>query len=348
MLMRVVAWCVLGVLPLACGPADHPPQNPRMAAHVGDHRITEADLDAAWRERKPGEYARARQNTYRMRRGVLDDLIADALVADEVARFNRSEPVLLRLAVESGLLAAEPPVDEAQIEALYEQSGAAEYGIRLDTLRQEFVAVLEEQRAAATRDRYREHLRASADVRILLDPPRASIPVTPADPARGTPHAPIQIVEFSDFHCRFCRLSRPVMEQLLDKYGDQVQWIWKDYPLGPAAAAVAAACAHEQGAFWDYHDALFDRQGQIAAHESAVLQALARELELDEVGFAACMADVRHHDQVSSDATAGAAAGVTGTPTMFVNGRMIAGAQAFEDLERLVLDELELVNGGRR
>ena len=314
-----------------------------MAAYVGNQPITEADLDAAWRERKPGEYARARQNTYRMRRGVLDDLIADALVADEVARLNRPEPVLLRLAVESGVLAAEPPVDEAQIEALYEQSGAAEYGIRLDTLRQEFVDVLEEQRAAATRARYRDHLRDNREVRVLLDPPRAFIPVTPADPVRGVPDAAVQIVEFSDFHCPFCLSTRPALVQLLQKYAGQVQWVWKNYPLGSATAAVAAACAHDQGRFWDYHDALFNRQGEIAPDDGEALHALAIELRLDDESFATCVLEDRHRERVASDSRVGRVLGVTGTPTFFVNGRMVVGAHSFGEFERVVVEELWLL-----
>ena len=333
---------------MACGPADEPLHDPGVAAHVGDHCITEADLDAAWEKRKPAEYARVRQNVYRTRREVLDDIIADLLVADETARLNRSEPELVTQAVQSGVVEAGFPVDEANIAALYEQSGAAEYGIRLDTLRQEFVAVLEEQRSAETRDRYRGHLRANRDVRILLDAPRTFIPVTPEDPIRGAPDAPIRIIEFSDFHCPFCRRARPVLEELVETYAGQVQWVWKDYPLGSSAAALVAACAYDQGRFWAYHDALFERQDEIAPDHDEALLGLARELGLDDELLAACLAEGRHQDGIASDAAAGAAAGVAGTPTVFVNGRMIPGAQSFETYEQVVLDELQLIRSRSR
>ena len=278
-----------------------------------------------------------------MRRSVLDDLIADILVADEVARLNRPESDLVSLAVESGGLLDEPPVDDAQIEDLYKQSGAAEYGIRLETLRQEFIDVLDEQRAAATRARYRKHLRGSGKIRVLLDPPRTFIPVTRVDPVRGVPDALVTIVEFSDFHCPFCQSTRPVLAQLLQKYAGQVQWVWKNYPLGSATAAVAAACAHAQGRFWDYHDALFSQQGVIAPDDIEALQALATELQLDDESFAGCIAEDGHRERVASDGRLGRALGVTGTPTFFVNGRMVVGAHSFEEFERVVMDEIELV-----
>lgn len=164
----------------------------------------------------------------------------------------------MTLAVESGAVAAAPRVAEAEIAALYEQSGVAQYGFRLETLRPEFVKVLEEERAMDTADRYRDYLRANRDVRILLDVPRTVVPVAPSDPVRGAADATVRIVEFSDFHCPFCRQARPVLDRLMEEYAGQVQWTWKDYPLGPTAAAEAAACAHDQGRFWEYHDVLFE------------------------------------------------------------------------------------------
>jgi len=339
--------CVLVALALACRPTKEPPQDPRIAARVGDHRITEADLDAAWREREPAEYARAQQDVYRMRRAVLEDLVAELLVTDEVARQNRSEPELVTLAVENGAVTASSPVNESDVAALYDQSGAAEYGIGLESLRPDLVRALKEQRATEIRARYRDNLRATGAVLILLEAPRTLVSVTPSDPARGVPDAPIQIIEFSDFHCPFCARTRLVLEGILEKYSGQVQWIWKDYPLDSTAAALAAACAHDQGRFWAYHDALFDRQHQLASDGNTALLALAGELNLHEERFATCVAESRQQEDITSDVAAGRAAGVSGTPTVFINGRMIAGAQPFAAFERVVLEELALSEGAR-
>ena len=340
----VAAWA-LTALGLSCGPA---PESrcfdPDTVAYVGDRRITDAELDAAWRERKPAEYARAQQSVYQMRRAVLDDLIGDVLVADEVTRHNRPHSELVTLAVESGVVAAPPPATEAEIAALYEQSGAAEYGIGLETLRPEFVRALEEGRAIDTANHYREYLRANRDVRVFFDAPRTVIPVAPFDPVRGPADAPIRIVEFSDFHCLFCRQTRPALRRLMDEYVDEVQWTWKDYPLGSTTAAEAAACAHDQGRFWQYHDALFARQGETDLENNLVLLGLARELGLEETEFTACLAEGRHLGDIASDAAAGVAAGVEGTPTLFFNGRIVVGAQSFEAYERVLVEELRLAS----
>ena len=344
----VVVGCILGTLGLACAPLDESPHEPAVAALVGQHLITEADLDAAWRQRKPAEYTRAQQDIYRMRRAVLEDLVTELLVADEVALRNRSEPELVTLAVENGTVAPDSPVDESEVVALYDQSGAAEYGIGLEELRPDLVEAIEEQRVTETRARYLDNLRATRDVQILLDVPRTLVPVTSSDPARGVPDAPIQIVEFSDFHCPFCARTRLVLERVLEKYSGQVQWIWKDYPLDSTAAAMAAACAHEQGRFWAYHDALFDRQQEITLGGDVALLALAGELALHERRFATCVAQGRQQDGIASDVAAGRAAGVRGTPTVFVNGRMIAGAQPFGAFERIVLEELALSDGEKK
>ena len=278
-----------------------------------------------------------------MRRAVLDDLIGDVLVTNEVARSSRSEPELVAQAVESEAISGAPAVTETEVTELYERSGAAEYGIRLETLRSEFVNALEERRAMDTLQRYRAHLRANRDVRIVLDPPRTVVPETQSSPVRGASDSPIRIAEFADFHCQFCRRTRAVLEQLVEKYAGQVQWVWRDYPLGSSAAALAAACAHDQGRFWAYHDVLFDRQAEIPPDGDAWLLALAGELGLHEEHFRVCLAEGRHQDRIASDVAAGRAAGVTGTPTMFVNGRMVVGARSLEALEQVVLDELELI-----
>ena len=343
MLMRVTVACVLGVFGFACRPSHESLRDLDVAAHVAGHRITLADLEAEWRQRRPAEYARARQDIYRMRRAVLDDLIGDALVTNEVQRLSRSQSMLVAQAVESGLIAGAPAIVETEIAELYERSGAAEYGIELETLRPEFVKALQERRTIATADRYRDHLRANRDVRIVLDPPRTTLPVIPSNPVRGASDSPIRIVEFADFHCQFCRRTRAVLEQLVKKYAGQVQWIWKDYPLGSSAAALAAACAHDQGRFWAYHDVLFDRQEEIPPDADGWLLALAGELGLHEGRFRTCVAEGRHRDRIASDVAAGREAGVTGTPTVFVNGRMIMGAQPLETLEQVVIDELELI-----
>ena len=323
---------------------DHEPGNV-LVASIGDYNITETDVEAAWRERAPAEYARAKQDAYRLRRRVLDELIAEHLLEQRVERLDLTTEELIAEAIESGALPDLEPVKEAEVVALYEQSGAAEHGVSLDQLRATLVDALEEARRLEAQGQYLDLLRRQADIRILMDIPRASISVTPDDPTRGSPDALITLVEFSDFHCSFCRELRPLLEHLMAEYGDHLQWVWKDYPLGSVTTAAAARCAHDQGMFWAYHDSLFDRQGELLLGDVQLLHALAAEIGLNETRFANCLYTGRYEEIVEAEAEAGFLLGVSGTPTVFINGRMLTGAESFETYERVLLDELQLLRG---
>src|SRR5512134_2400316 len=101
-----------------------------------------------------------------------------------------------------------------------------------DALRPAIVSYLEQQRPVEARRRFIEELRkASSDIAIKLDVPRAAITVLPNDPVTGGASARVEIIEFSDFQCPYCQRVAPVLKQLVAKYGDRVKLVWKDFPL---------------------------------------------------------------------------------------------------------------------
>lgn len=328
----------------------------RIVASVGDHLISESELDAAWRERAPAEYVQAQQDAFRLRRQVLEQLVAEHLLRQQIDQSDLTAEELVARAIEDGVIPDIAPVDETAVVDLYAQSGAAEYGVSLGQLRPALIESLEEEGYARARERYIQLLRRDAQVRIRMPIPRVPVDVTRADPARGSPDAPVRLVEFSDFHCPFCRDLRPTLERLMATYGDDVQWVWKDYPAADLTAAAAARCAHDQGLFWEYHDGLFERQPETAEpwlddsepwldDPAGVepLLALAADIGLDGRQFADCVASGRYEEVVAEAAEAAYSLGVGGTPTVFINGRMVAGAQGFEAYEQIVLEELELL-----
>jgi protein-disulfide isomerase len=163
------------------------------------------------------------------------------------------------------------------------------------------------------------------------------------DPAIGPADAPVLIVEFSDFQCSFCgRFARETLGQILDSYGDRVRFVFRSFPLlsiHPQAqkAAEAAQCANDQGKFWEYHDLLF--QNQQALDEES-LKGYARQLDLDMAAFTDCLDTERHFTEVQHDLTDGQSYGVTGTPTFFINGRLLRGAQPFSAFQAVIDEEL--------
>jgi protein-disulfide isomerase len=176
-----------------------------------------------------------------------------------------------------------------------------------------------------------------------LEPVRVEV-ASEGFPARGPAGAPVTLVEFSDFQCPYCSQLRPVLDQVIERYGDQVRLVYRQYPvasLHPQAqkAAEASLCAHEQGRFWEMHDAMFADQGALAVEE---LKETARTLGLDAPAFAECLDAGRQEAGVLADLEAGREAGVRGTPALFINGRMGTGLQRLETLSRIIDDELAL------
>ena len=164
------------------------------------------------------------------------------------------------------------------------------------------------------------------------------------DPSKGDPGAPITIVEFSDFQCPFCgrfyEQTLPLIERDYIETG-KARLVFRDMPLEihPQAppAHIAAECADEQGMFWEYHDVLFDRQGEwsrLSAGElGEALAGYAGELGLDE-SFADCVASPEAEREMRLDYAQARGMGLTGTPTFLIGGNghdfvAISGAQPY-------------------
>jgi protein-disulfide isomerase len=162
-----------------------------------------------------------------------------------------------------------------------------------------------------------------------------------ADPFRGPEDAPITIIEFGDFKCGYCaRFHNETLTPLLNDYEGQIRIVFRDYPILGAtslSAAFAAECANEQDVFWPYHDLLYANQ-QILNRDAYI--AFAEELELDIEAFTTCLDSEQYRDEVFGDYSAGQALGVTGTPTFYVNGRPIVGAQPYQAFATAIDREL--------
>jgi len=175
---------------------------------------------------------------------------------------------------------------------------------------------------------------------------RYDVPVDD-NPYLGPEDAPITIVEFSDFNCGYCRKWYfETLQPLLDEYPEQIRFVYRDFPLlseSSLSAAHAAQCAYEQGSFWDFHDALFLRE------EPKILDTyllFAEELGLDTDDFQECLDSDRTAAEVENDARFASGLGIRGTPTFFVNGLALVGAQPFEYFQAVIEDELADRIGG--
>jgi len=160
-------------------------------------------------------------------------------------------------------------------------------------------------------------------------------------PVRGPEDAKITIVEFSDFQCPFCGRVSPTLDQVMKEYGDDVRIAFKNLPLAfhakaPAAHAAAMA-AGRQGKFWEMHDKIFENQKVMSPEK---YDEWAQELGLDVAKFKKDAASAEVKKEIEADKQQAASLGVSGTPSFFVNGRFMSGAQPYSAFKAAIQREL--------
>ncbi len=181
--------------------------------------------------------------------------------------------------------------------------------------------------------------------RLAIDAWRVA--VTPADAARGgsADSAPVTMVVFADLECPFCRRAHETVEKVRAKYGDRLRYVFKHRPLSfhtrALPAARAALCAQQQGRFWELHDLIYTQYETLT---DDVLARFAREagvtLGAKGADWRACLASDAVTQRLAADAALARSVGARGTPTFFINGRKLAGAQPLEEFELLIDEEL--------
>ncbi|MBI4159115.1 DsbA family protein [Candidatus Woesearchaeota archaeon] len=163
-------------------------------------------------------------------------------------------------------------------------------------------------------------------------------------PVIGDKDAKVTIIEFSDFQCPFCgRFYEQTLPSLQKEYIDtgKVKLAFRHLPLSfheyAMPAAEASECANEQGKFWEYHDKIFDNQGLLS---NEILSTWAKEVGLDADKFDKCMKDGKYKSEIQKDLSDASAYGASGTPTFFINGKILVGAQPFSAFKQVIDAEL--------
>jgi protein-disulfide isomerase len=163
------------------------------------------------------------------------------------------------------------------------------------------------------------------------------------NPILGDPDAEITIIEFSDYECPYCqRWHADVLPKIFDKYGDKVRLVYRDFPLynihpNAGQAAEAAICAGEEDRYWDYNKLLFSGQDRLGRQ---TFEKYAEEIGLNMPNFNQCLDEQRYRADVDADYEYASQFGVRSTPTFFINGLAVVGAQPFEVFERIIDMEL--------
>jgi protein-disulfide isomerase len=160
-------------------------------------------------------------------------------------------------------------------------------------------------------------------------------------PIRGPKDAKITIVEWADFQCPFCVRVNPTLEKIADEYGDKVRFSFKHLPLSMHAKARAAhqasEAAHRQGKFWEMHDKIFAKPKDLSPE---TYLRYAGEIGLDIDKYKSDMSSSSVRKAVDADLAMARELGVSGTPSFFVNGRFLSGAQPYGSFARVIDEEL--------
>ncbi len=172
--------------------------------------------------------------------------------------------------------------------------------------------------------------------------------ILPDDASKGSTNAPLVMFEFSDFQCPFCKSFVDNVYPALNKdyiETGKVRFIFRHLPLDihefAAGAALASACAQEQGKFWEYHDTLFKNQDALDLDS---LKKYAANIGLDTKKFDDCYNNLKYARRIANDVTYANSIGISGTPSFIINGFIVSGAQPYEVFKSLLDVELEAVS----
>ena len=311
-------------------------QGGEVLATIDGKAVTMADLE----ELVGGQLAQMDFEYYSPRHTLIDSAmrraVHDRLIEDEASSRGLTADALIEQVIEG-----QAAVTDMEIQSFYLQNQAQLQGRTLEQLHPQIRDFLENQARQSTLDEFAAGLAEARDVVYVLEPFRVDLDITAA-PSFGPDDAPVTVVEFSDFECPYCKQFNATLEQVKTNYADQLRVVFMQFPLSihPAAAKAAEAslCAAEQDKFWQAHDLYFAEQGSNGVAE---LHEKAGRLGMDTAAFSACLDSDRYADRVTAETAAGVAAGVNGTPAVYVNGRPLpSGAIPYEMVAEIIDDEI--------
>lgn len=307
---------------------------PGVAAKVGDIQITEAEL----MDGIEAELYEAEQKVFDVKFNRLRAVIMQKLMDKDPNKKDLTNDQYL-----DKYIAKNIKISEGDIDAFVKKQQIPQEHLN-PMVREKIKGYLEMEKRKEAMDAWLAQQTAKTPVEVYIQKPRRpSFDVKIGDaPVTGGKDAKVTIVEFSDFQCPFCSKGADVVNGLKKKYGNKIQVAFKNFPLPfhnqAEGAAVAGLCANEQSGdlFWKMHDAMFAAQDQLDVDS---LKKLAKKLGA-KADFDACLDSNKYLPKVKADIEEGKNLKVKSTPTFFINGQMINGAQPLEVFSEIIDEEL--------
>jgi len=290
---------------------------------------------------------RSANKLYRLRWEIYDTLKTEAqalvderLLAEEAKSRGISVEELLRAEVDKK---SKPPTDEQVDAYIKENKVMARPG---EDVRARIITYLTDRASIQRKLDFLEELRKKADYKFLLEPPqrpRAQLSVD-GSPTRGNPDAPVTIIHFASFSCEHCAESARKIQQLTEEFPGMIKWVHRDFlnifDERGLRAAEAAKTAQAQGKFWEFHDHIYSLSGDFTDND---LDKILADVGVDPSLYETAHRDATYILPIKRGIEDGAAAGVTGVPAIFINGRYVSGTFPYERLREMVEEELQTI-----
>lgn len=306
-------------------------------AEINGVAITEKELN----EKIGDRLTRIKTQIFDIQSQGVNAIINEKVLEDEAKKQNTNVQALLKKEVNDKV----GDITDAEVSDFYEKNKARFRGKSLDQVKENVKRQLLARKAAVYRNNFLDRLKDQSDIKIFLSRPTIDVSIDD-DPMRGNKDAPVTIIEFTDYQCPFCGRARPTVKKIIETYGDKVHYVLRDFPLSfhPYAqkAAEAAQCAGDQNKYWEYSDILW---ANARALDIPNLKKYAKEVGLDQAKFDQCLDSGKNAEEVKKDIADGSKAGVTGTPSFFINGQMLTGARPFEQFKEVIDMEIRTAKG---
>lgn len=345
--MRIVTLLAL----VACGGATPSPVSPAEAAPkpaddapVATWKggsITVADVEAKVQTQLDTMEQEYQLQRYQVLTSALDSAIDDALLEAKAAEEKLPDVrALLKREIEDKVQRPGEP----ELRAFYDEVQDQLRGAPFEVVEEMLANELTQRTMAASYSAYVADLRGKADVKGSIPYPalkRVSIATNDQDPVLGKADAPVNIVQFAEYQCYFCNKVNPTLKALVDDYEGQVNVVFKDFPLAnhdrAMPAAVAARCAGDQDQYWAMNEILLGNQQALQTED---FKRYAADLALDTEAFDTCLTSGKHDTAIRAAFAQGEALGVQATPTFYVNGVLVSGAQPYDVFKTVIDQEL--------
>jgi protein-disulfide isomerase len=285
------------------------------------------------------EFVDALKKIYDMRLNRMGQVLLEKVYGEEAKKANVSIPEY----VETKVLKGDAKISDSDYNKFVLEKKIPKEQLN-PQLKERILAYMKSQKRSEQINDLIVKLSKEHKVEIYFAKPNIKMDIQVGDaPFAGSKDAKVKIVEFSDFQCPFCSRAASTVMEIKKKYGNKIQLAFKQYPLPMHSqarpAAEASLCVNEQGTdkFWKYHDLLFANSEHL---DNDNLKKLAKSAGVKEDQFTKCLTDKKFSKAVQDDMDYGNKLGVRSTPTFFINGRLISGAQPYESFKEVIDEEL--------